>query len=686
MAEETKTSNPKKTHDYAFLSEITEGNEMDIREYTQKVKDELNSLEEYWITDYLAVNKDVAILYQELGKSNDILDRVENIVTKFQTKLGNIADDVSKLQTKSKNYSISLTNRRELEKELHVFLDGILLSPDLVRDLIQSDIDIKYIDKLEEFNKILHNVDEVSKNSPDSKAIVDVLGEIEKLTIQVCHKIKRFLLTKFISLHKEKTNFQIVQKSVYLNFTKLNIFLREHSQEQYVEVTNQYSEYMSKRYYTEMRDYSNNIAKLVQEKITKNDMVIIDEYKYKNMKSDNDTFELEDRESILGDIEIEPIVPHHLMSTSKRISFEEAFRSQNKMLTNLVSTEYAFILKFFDLKVSQCNYIFNTLFSKIVNYFLDWLTSTAEYSYDIVSILMIILIKEKLKTELKERKIYILDYYFDKIEMALWPRFTTVFEHFLNNIKNAKPKNFKLYNFTVHFTTKRYVSLVLMLYKIASKTGHNMLLSRLSQLQAFMVEFIEKLAEESFISQSDKKNKLFFLVNNLHYIYSSINDLHLDIELKDLEKLEQKYYSEVSGFVKSTLKDQYSNMIDVVAEFGPGGDSDSSGSEEETKEDYQDKTHLLKGIEKKKLEIVAQEFSMVFRDKADSVIKIVKDNAYSDMIAKQILSKYMRILIYKYSTFLEIVKLSHPQFFKESLSSHHILLELKNISLEVNMN
>lgn len=319
-----------------------------------------------------------------------------------------------------------------------------------------------------------------------------------------------------------------------------------------------------------------------------------------------------------------------------------------------------------------------------MNYFLDWLTTACANSFDIVSILMIILIKGEFKAVMKERKIYILDFYFDKIEMVLWPRFTTIFEHFLSNIKNAKPKNFKLYNLSVHFTTKRYVSLVLMLYKIASKTGHNMLLSRLSQLQSLMIDFIERLSEESFIHSQDRKSKLFFLVNNLHYIYSSINDLHLDIELKDLEKLEHKYTREVNDFINSSLNDQYSNMMDIVHEFGPAGDSDSSSGDEEMKEDPHEKLSIstIKGIDKKKIEMVAQEFSMVFRDKIDSVIKTVKDNAYSDKISKQILAKYMRVLIFKYSTFLEIVKVSHPSFFKETLSSHHILLELKNIHIQ----
>ena len=364
MAEERKsrTSLEKKNVDYAFLSEIAEGNEMDLREYTNKVKEELKSLEEYSITDYLAVNKDVAILYEELGKSNEILDKIEGIVTKFQTKLGNIADEVSKFQEKSKNWIISLNNRKELEKELHDFLDGILLSPQLVKDLLQNEIDLKYIEKIEEFNTILNNVEEASKTTPDSKAIADVISEIEKLTIQVCHKIRNFMLTKFYSLHKDKTNFQIVQQNMMIRYKSLNIFLRNHAQDKYVEITGQYSDYMSKRYYNDLKDYLIEIAKLVQEKITKSDVVIIDEYKYKTMKSDHDSYELEDRENILSNIDAEPIVPHHLNPATHKISLEEAFRSQNKLLINLITTEYRFILEFFDLRASQWDYLFNAIF------------------------------------------------------------------------------------------------------------------------------------------------------------------------------------------------------------------------------------------------------------------------------------------------------------------------------------
>ena len=441
---------------------------------------------------------------------------------------------------------------------------------------------------------------------------------------------------------------------------------------------------MSKRYYNDLKEYCNEVAKLVKERITKNDVVIIDEYKYKSSveKVNLGQFDLEDRESILEKVDMEPVVPHHKNSSVDKISLEEAFRSQNILLINMVTSEYSFELEFFGQGSSQqCDFIF----SSTANHYLEWLINSCESSYDVVSILMIILIKSELKAIMKDRKISILDYYFDKIEMNLWPRFTTAFEHFLNNIKNAKPKNFKLYNNSIHFTTQRYVSLVLMLYKIASKTGHNMLLSRLSQMQTLFITFIENLTNVKLTRPQEQKSKLFFLINNLHYIYSSISNLHLDIELKDLSKLEEKYSSQVTSYITNTLNDQYSNMIAIVDELAPAGDSDSSSGDEETKEhgEHDISPSMLKNIDKKKIEMIAQEFNMMFRDKIDNVMKTVNVNSYSDKISKHILSKFMRTLIFKYSTFLEIVKMAHPSFFKESMSSHHILLELKNISIDV---
>jgi len=50
---------------------------------------------------------------------------------------------------------------------------------------------------------------------------------------------------------------------------------------------------------------------------------------------------------------------------------------------------------------------------------------------------MIALITDDFKQLMKEWKINILDAYFHKVDEIIWPRFSSIFEIFLNNIKTA---------------------------------------------------------------------------------------------------------------------------------------------------------------------------------------------------------------------------------------------------------
>lgn len=71
--------------------------------------------------------------------------------------------------------------------------------------------------------------------------------------------------------------------------------------------------------------------------------------------------------------QVRPVVT--TISQQQRFCPEEIFRSQNKIIIEAVSKEFVFILEFFDLKLAQCSYIFNQIFSKTVNYYLDWVTA-----------------------------------------------------------------------------------------------------------------------------------------------------------------------------------------------------------------------------------------------------------------------------------------------------------------------
>ena len=130
------------SNSYKFLSEIVanEG-EIDIRTYTQNIKKELTKLEDQCLTDYMAVQNNVACLYEELDRSGRVLDKIDMVVNNFQHTLTDISEEVSKLQQASEAHNISLKNRRNLEETMHEYLECILLPEELINDLCNNEID-----------------------------------------------------------------------------------------------------------------------------------------------------------------------------------------------------------------------------------------------------------------------------------------------------------------------------------------------------------------------------------------------------------------------------------------------------------------------------------------------------------------------------------------------------------------
>lgn len=51
-------------------------------------------------------------------------------------------------------------------------------------------------------------------------------------------------------------------------------------------------------------------------------------------------------------MESDPIVPHVAQSKNVKYTFEEVYKSQLILFANLITTEFAFVLDFFDLKSS----------------------------------------------------------------------------------------------------------------------------------------------------------------------------------------------------------------------------------------------------------------------------------------------------------------------------------------------
>jgi phenylalanine-4-hydroxylase len=77
----------------------------------------------------------------------------------------------------------------------------------------------------------------------------------------------------------------------------------------------------------------------------------------------------------MSHVTAQPIVIAISQSKRELYPFEEVFRSQNKLIVDTVCKEFVFVLELFDLKMSQVANIFNKIFAKVVNRYLQWLQS-----------------------------------------------------------------------------------------------------------------------------------------------------------------------------------------------------------------------------------------------------------------------------------------------------------------------
>ena len=99
---------------------------------------------------------------------------------------------------------------------------------------------------------------------PESKALIEVRPELEKLKFKVCARSRNFLIAKMNNLKKPKSNFQIYQQNILVKYKPLVKFLREYHVETYVELTNLYSAMMDEVYYSQLKQYFTDIAKMIR--------------------------------------------------------------------------------------------------------------------------------------------------------------------------------------------------------------------------------------------------------------------------------------------------------------------------------------------------------------------------------------------------------------------------------------
>ena len=136
----------------------------------------------------------------------------------------------------------------------------------------------------------------------------------------------------------------------------------------------------------------------------------------------------------------------------------------------------------------------------------------------------------------QRNKIPVLDFYHDRVSMALWPKFTQMFTVYIDSVRKVQPKAFRVYSTaTVHGATTKYVGFVSGVYKLADccVSGQDMIMHRLSILKQEITSLLTRISKEHF-GQNSTKMPLVFMINNVYFIVSQLQMLDLEKGAKDL--------------------------------------------------------------------------------------------------------------------------------------------------------
>lgn len=644
----------KKTLDpltIGYLEEKLESqNKVDLRKITEKAANELKQLENEAAYDYLKIERETKSLIEEIEFSDKILGNLEGLLVDFRQNLLVIKGEMTNLQSKSMKMNIELNNRKSISNEFSDFIESIMLEPKLIEDILKGEINEEYVTNIAKLCKKLSNLKRY--NVLDNKSVKEIEPELTKLKLKACERIKTYMKAQISNLKKPKTNIQIIQQNNLINFRIFLFFLKEHHQETYLELSQNYSKLLSKIYVNNFKTYIDDLQKLLDDRFS-HKYVLFPESA--SQFSNSSSFYLsEQRSFILNEQDEYLIIAHYESKNNKKFFLEQIFKSLDKLLVATVIQEFTFCQNFFCLTEDESIVFFATIFKQSIIMILDKIRIWIGQVNDFYALLLIGCILCETKNTLLSRKFNALDYYIHQIEMIVWPRLNELFDFILKDILNANVRSMKQIIDSVKedefmARTVNYLHGCSSIGKSIKSENFNVQTKILKFIEALLI-LVGKISKESVIEKEEltiNANCLYILVKVLkntdglsqEILYTIETKLN-DVIYKLVDKFLEEYFEKIIKFLNSN-KQGDSNLKQV----------------EETSRDF---------CENWKIKLANLKNEIEFR--------------FNKM---EIAGKILKILVHKilevYQEFCNFVKSVYPSYTSNLYPIHKLNVEIKTI-------
>lgn len=311
-------------------------------------------------------------LDKDLTEMDNVLQNMEDLLIKYKTDITQMNTEISCIQEQSKILETKLTNRKAAHAYMSAFLDGTVISPDLIkyrvitRKICEGEVNEFFLQHLQELNSKIAYV--VANEDKNIKAFKNIGPELERLRLKVIcvnkaiEKIRDFLLKKIESLKAPNTNIALIQQNVFLKYKELFWFLMERYTPIGLEIHANYIAIVSTYFQSSFEKYLRELQKLQTGTAEKTDLIGLDEGARRGLfgartalKNAINVFALGNRVLVLTTRD-GIIVPHHAEEQNQKFAFEAIFKSLTRLLLDNACSEYVFTCEFFVDKNGSTNH------------------------------------------------------------------------------------------------------------------------------------------------------------------------------------------------------------------------------------------------------------------------------------------------------------------------------------------
>ncbi|XP_017296915.1 vacuolar protein sorting-associated protein 52 homolog isoform X1 [Kryptolebias marmoratus] len=640
---------------------------VDLRQYSKQVETELQKIEQASIKDYIKESQNIALLHNQITACDSILERMEGMLSGFQSDLSSISSEIQTLQQQSVSMNVRLKNRQAVRSHLSQLVDELVVPGSMISIILDSLVtEQEFLEQLHELNSKINFAKELSFR--ETLACSDIQDIVDRLKLKAVSKIREFILQKIYSFRKPMTNYQIPQNTL-LKYRFFYQFLLANERTVAKEIRDEYVDTMSKIYYSYFKSYSSRLLKVQYEEVAdKDDLMGVEDTAKKgffskpSLKSRNTIFTLGQRGAILSPAELEgPIlVPHTAQRGDSRYPYETLFRSQHYALLDNGCREFLFLSDFFMVIGNSALDLFNSIMGKTLSMFLKSMSTYVSDCYDSIAIFLCIHIILRFRAITAKRNIPALDKYWDAVLELLWPRFELILEMNIQSIRNTDPQKLGVLDTRPHYITRRYAEFSSAIVSINQTFPNERTNALLGQLQAEVENFVLKMAAE-FPSRRDQ---LIFLINNYDMMLSVLMERAAD-DSKEVEGFQQLLLARTQEFIEEILSPPFGGMIAFVKEAEALLEK---GQLDRLKNEEARITQLVRG------------FSGTWKQSVESMSQDVMRSFTNFKNGTSIIQGALTQLIQYYHGFHKI--LNQPTFRSlavrsELINLHHLMVEVK---------